>query len=196
MLQQLIDFDRQLFLLLNSAHSPVFDFIMYWLSDRSIWIPMYLGLIYLLYRDNKGGFLQAFLIVLIAVGIADAASVHLFKNVFMRLRPCHQAELEGLVHLVKGKCGGQYGFVSSHAANTFALATSMFLFWKRHRKSLAISLLIWAALVSYSRVYLGVHFPADIAGGALLGAFTAWVVHRICVLIPFFRKSINQYSLT
>ncbi|MFO7755913.1 MAG: phosphatase PAP2 family protein, partial [Bacteroidales bacterium] len=111
-------------------------------------------------------------IIILTVTASDQLSVHAFKEVFQRLRPCHEPELSGLVHTVNNKCGGLYGFVSSHAANSFAVAVlSLGLLRK---KWFTAGILFWAALVSYSRVYLGVHYPGDIIGGALLGTLIAY----------------------
>ena len=98
----------------------------------------------------------------------------------MRLRPCHEPALEGMVHLVNNKCGGKYGFVSSHAANTFGVATLLF-FWVR--KSWFTSLMVlWALLVAYSRIYLGVHYPGDVLFGSLLGLACGWLVYYLFML--------------
>jgi len=92
----------------------------------------------------------------------------------MRLRPCHEPALEGLVHIVNGKCGGKYGFISSHAANTFGIAM-MLLMWVK-RRWFGVILMVWAALVSYSRIYLGVHYPGDVIGGAIWGVLCGWLM--------------------
>lgn len=111
-------------------------------------------------------------IVVLVILCADQFSVHFFKNVFLRYRPCHNLAIADLVHVVDG-CGGKYGFVSSHATNTFGLAVYLGLILKPHIKWMFIALLAWATLVSYSRVYVGVHYPADILGGAILGSLIA-----------------------
>jgi undecaprenyl-diphosphatase len=122
---------------------------------------------------NKVFILLLFFGLLIFLG--DRSSVELFKNVFERLRPSHNPMLNGLVHLVDGK-GGQYGFVSSHATNCFAFATfSIFLLRSKFKLMLPL-LLFWAVLVSYSRIYVGVHYPADLLGGAILGTVVGFFV--------------------
>lgn len=101
--------------------------------------------------------------------IGDRASVEMFKEVFERLRPCHNKRIIFLVHTVDG-CGGQYGFVSSHATNSFSLAFFSSLLLKSKFKWITAVMFLWATLVSYSRIYMGVHFPADILIGAILGS--------------------------
>jgi undecaprenyl-diphosphatase len=167
MLEYLKDLDTRLLLIINGAHSATFDFIMFWLSDKLIWIPMYLFLVWQLYKlYGKKVWLILIFAGMTAV-LSDWGSVQLFKNTIQRLRPCHEPALEGLLHLINGKCGGQYGFVSSHAANTFGVAFFCFgLFTSGRTRYLAKALIVWAALVSFSRIYLGVHYPLDVLAGA------------------------------
>jgi undecaprenyl-diphosphatase len=175
MLAQVIELDTSLFLFLNGLNSPFWDPIMLAFSGNVVWIPLYLFLVYLMIKKHGLKGLLLLVGVAVVVTMGDQLSVHLFKNVFERLRPCHNPEIQDLVHLVNGRCGGKFGFVSSHAANTFGVATFLVV-WFKH-KWLTISLLLWAAVVSYSRIYLGVHYPADILCGALLGAacgLTVW----------------------
>ena len=119
--------------------------------------------------------------VAVLITMSDQASVHLFKETIQRLRPCHQDHIATLVHLVNDHCGGRYGFVSSHASNSFAIAVFTGLFIRR--QYYWIGILFWASLVGYSRIYLGVHFPGDIIGGALLGSLLAYGLYRIMTTI-------------
>lgn len=171
--------DTQLFLFLNGIHSPFFDPIFQWITERFSWIPLYVLLSILLFIKFKWRsiFLAPFIVLVIV--LADQISVNLFKEVFLRLRPCHNPAIADLVHTIDGACGGQYGFVSSHAANTFALAFLVGLIFKKHFSSLIYLMLFWAALVSYSRIYVGVHYPADIICGALLGVFISWAIWKL-----------------
>jgi len=163
--------DQQLFLFLNGFHSPFWDNIMYWISYKFTWVPLYLGtLIYFIYKQKQKSIITIVLLI-VTIVLADQLSVHLFKNVFLRYRPCHNLDIQNLVHLINNHCGGQYGFVSSHAANAFGFATFTSLIIQK--KSITYSLIFWAILVSYSRIYLGVHYPTDLFGGAMLGISTA-----------------------
>lgn len=179
MLDRLIQFDQELFLALNGAHNSFFDFVMYWASDKLIWVPLYLFLLLLVFIKLRWKGIFVIIAVMVLITLSDQISVHLFKDVFKRFRPCHEPLLDGLVHLVNGHCGGKYGFVSSHATNVFAVATFMSLFFRENYRYATLTLMIWASFVAYSRIYLGVHYPGDVLGGAVLGALLGIVVYHI-----------------
>jgi undecaprenyl-diphosphatase len=173
MLEIIKTLDKEVFLAINGAHTGFLDFVMFWASERMIWAPFYAFLIYLLFLHYKK---QAWLLVLMAillVAITDQTSVHFFKEVIHRLRPCHEATLADLVRMPYGHCGGQYGFISSHASNSFALAIFVGYFLSRKIKRFLLVMLIWAALICYSRIYMGVHYPLDVLFGAAWGSLLA-----------------------
>jgi undecaprenyl-diphosphatase len=178
MIEQL---DQKLFLLINSLNSPVWDQVMFAISGKIIWVPLYLAILIWIGVNYKKRFPLILLFIIIAATIADQVSVQLFKNVFHRLRPCHEPSLEGLVHLVNGKCGGLYGFVSSHATNSFNVALLSLLFIRK--RWFTVFILTWASVIGYSRIYLGVHYPGDVICGALLGAFIGWGVYKLYELV-------------
>lgn len=179
MLEILKNLDTQLFVFLNGLNSPFWDQLMWWFSGKFFWIPMYLIIVgYIIYKQKWKAIITLIFIALV-VTLADQISVHGFKEVFQRLRPCHTPELKNMVHLVNNKCGGQYGFVSSHAANTFAVA--LFLKMLIKNKYFSIFIILWAAVVSYSRIYLGVHFPFDVLGGAALGGIIGFLIYHLYV---------------
>jgi undecaprenyl-diphosphatase len=152
---------------------------MYTISGRVIWIPLYLSILIFLGIKYKRKFLIILIFIILAASLADQTSV-LVKNIVHRLRPCQEPSIMGIVHLVKGECGGLYSFVSSHAANTFDVALLSLLFIKKRWYS--TSIVLWAAVISYSRIYLGVHYPGDVICGSLLGAFIGWGVYRLYAL--------------
>ncbi|MGP1362522.1 MAG: phosphatase PAP2 family protein [Bacteroides sp.] len=161
--------DRDLFLFLNGLHTDFLDPLMLFSSGKLTWIPFYLFLLYIVYRRQRWqGLLWYILAIGLVVLLADRLSVVCFKDVFERLRPCHNPSIASLVYLPSGRCGGLYGFVSSHAANVFGITLLSILFVRQ--RWFTFLLLCWALLVCYSRIYLGVHYPGDILCGAILGA--------------------------
>lgn len=179
MIDKLIHFDQEIFLALNGAHNSFFDFVMYWASDKLIWIPLYLFLLILVFIKLRWKGVFVLLAIAALITLSDQASVHLFKDVFKRFRPCHEPLLDGMVHLVKGHCGGKYGFVSSHATNVFAIAIFMSFFFKENYRYSTLTLMLWATFISYSRIYLGVHYLGDVLGGAILGGIIGIIVYKI-----------------
>lgn len=191
MLEQLIDIDTKILLVINQCHAPWADTMMWIISAKTTWIPLYLLLIGLLawkYRQQatatKWQWLQRFPVCVImisvivaAVGLADFISSGILKDWVARPRPSRVPELEGVLHLVNGYKSGQYGFVSSHAANTMACGLLFSLIWRK--KIATIGLMLWVALNCYSRMYLGVHYPLDIIGGLFVGALVAVAAYRV-----------------
>ena len=177
-LDTLNKWDTELFLAINGAHSSFWDTVMWWASDKYIWIPLYALFLYLLWRTYKQKIWVVMLFAALLVFLSDQISVHLFKDVFQRFRPCHEPALDGMVHLVNNKCGGTFGFYSSHASNVFAVAAFVIFLYKRHCPSLYLGILIWVGLVIYSRVYLGVHYPGDVLAGAIAGSILGWAAAR------------------
>jgi undecaprenyl-diphosphatase len=169
------DLDTQFFLWLNSFNSPKFDGIMAWISAKNSWIPLYILIIATIFYFFKKKGLFYILSLIVAVALSDQFASSLLKPLFKRLRPCHEPALQNLIHLV-GNCGGQFGFCSSHAANSFALATLLNLFGGKQWKALPI-MYVWAFVVSYSRIYVGVHYPIDVLVGAFVGIFFANIVY-------------------
>ncbi|HLU84118.1 MAG TPA: phosphatase PAP2 family protein, partial [Vicingaceae bacterium] len=169
------DIDTQLFLFLNGLHTPFFDVLFEYFSGRFFWIPLYALLFVIATLKLKWKMMYFILAVVALIFLSDKISVYWFKEVFMRYRPCHNNDIAHLIHLVDG-CGGKYGFVSSHAANTFALAAFMGIILRKHFPKMLLWMLVWATVVSYSRIYLGVHYPADIAVGGMLGILIGYAV--------------------
>lgn len=178
MLDFLNELDQQIFLFLNSLHTGFFDFLMWWFSDKLIWIPFYLFLLYLLIRKYGWESVAVLLSLAILIALSDQVSGFI-KDAVARYRPSNDPELYEQVRTLNGYFGGNYGFVSSHAANSFALAYFLAKMLKSKASFFTPLLFVWASLVSYSRIYLGVHYPGDIIGGALLGIALAWLIVNI-----------------
>ncbi len=175
MVDWLLHADTWLLLAINGFHAPWADVVMWWVSSKLIWIPLYLFLVYLLWNEFGYQVWRSLLLVLLLIVLTDQGSV-LIKNSVKRPRPTHETGIEKEIHVVKDYRGGAYGFVSSHAANTTGIALFTGLLLRRRNKNLLPALIAWAFLVSYSRIYLGVHYPGDVLGGCLLGAFFGWVL--------------------
>lgn len=175
MLEILIQADREFTLAINGMHAAFLDQIMIFISEKWAWIPLYAFLIYLIFKSFK---IQEFIFLLLGIAmviaLADQTSSAFFKPLVQRLRPCHEPGLIPYLHLPAG-CGGQFGFVSSHAANCFGLA--FFLSSILGKKYMNLNLMfLWAFLISWSRIYLGAHYLGDVLVAGFVGIFWAWLV--------------------
>jgi undecaprenyl-diphosphatase len=177
MLDWLQTIDEKILFLINGQHSLFFDNFMWWVSGKYSWWPFYLLILVFLAVKQKWKAWLALVFLILVITISDQSSVHFFKNVFMRLRPTHNPEIKDLIVLVNDYRGGMYGFISSHASNTFAVAVFLRVMFKEYRLSLI--LLAWAVLVSYSRVYLRVHYPFDVIAGAAWGSLIGWGMYLL-----------------
>jgi undecaprenyl-diphosphatase len=153
---------------------------MYAFSARLTWIPLYIAVLYIVIKQWKKDAIWIAISFVACVLIADQISSSVIKVIVQRPRPSHAIELQGLVHLVNNSRGGKFGFVSSHAANTIGFALLSSLLFKS--RFYAVIIFSWAILTAYSRIYLGVHYPFDILGGAVVGVFSAlfcfWLLQR------------------
>ena len=186
MLEILNQLDQELLLFLNGFHSPFFDTFMYLISGKLVWAVLYLSILVHIYRTYgwKTG-LYLLVAIILVITCCDQMASGILKPTFQRFRPSRSPELENLVHTVNGYRGGKYGFASSHAANVFGLATFCSLLF-RNRK-LSLFLFSWAALVSYSRIYLGVHYPGDIIVGTAIGLFFGYIIYKILPRFKFIK---------
>lgn len=179
----MIDFfdgiDTQLLLFLNGANNAFFDEFFWLVTGKFAWIPMICVLLYSTFRKDWKMGAVVILGVALTIALCDQVSSGIIKDAVCRLRPTRDPEIGGIVHIVNGYRGGQYGFVSSHAANSFGVAVFLAMLFRR--RAFTWTIMLWAAVLSYSRIYLGVHYPGDIICGGLLGAALGAAVYCIYV---------------
>ncbi len=170
-MEEIILEDKQAMIFLNNLGSSTFDPFWILVSEKWFWIPLYIIFLYFLYKNfNKKSLFYILLFVALGITASDQIA-NIFKFGFERLRPCHDPSLEGLLREVK--CGGKFGFYSAHSSNSFFVATYLTMLLGKKIKQLPYFLFVWAAIVAYSRVYLGMHFPGDIIVGAIMGILLA-----------------------
>lgn len=180
-----MNIDTYILLWINGHHTEWLDQLMWWVSQSVTWIPLYIVLVGLIiYRYRSWKIVMAILLAFaLAVGLSDFISSGILKPLVERLRPTHEPSLAPFLHIVNGYKGGMYGFCSSHAANTLACAL-LFMFVYKNKITTSI-LIVWVAINSYSRIYLGVHYPTDIMAGWIIGCATAVLAYA---LLGFLQK--------
>lgn len=179
-MESLIELDRSLLLALNGSDSAFLDNFMWMVSMTWPWIPLAVAFLMLVVHNSSRR--QALMLIgffLLSILLADQVSSSIVKPLVARPRPTHDPVIAEMVDVVNGYRGGLYGFFSSHAANTFAIAS--FVTLTVRNRFLSISLYVWALLSSYSRIYLGVHFPGDILCGMLFGSFVGWACYAMYI---------------
>ena len=196
MIEEILKLDSQLFIFLNNLGSPTFDNFWIYLSYKESNILFYLALlIFYFFSESKkiklSEVFYSLLFIAIMIAIADQTA-NLFKDSFQRLRPCYNESLISFVRLVNESCGGKYGFFSAHASNSFSLAVFFGLLFKNKFRFIIYMTLFYAFLISFSRIYLGVHFPLDIFFGGVYGIITGLVIFRIYENRLNFFKFLNK----
>ena len=195
MIEEILKLDSKLFLFLNNLGTPKFDTFWISLSMIEANILMYLFLIFLLFyiQKTRPKFLYIFylfFVIALMITITDQGA-NIFKDSFQRLRPCYDESIKDSLRLVKENCGGKYGFFSAHASNSFSLAIFFGLLFKNRMRYIIIITMIYALLISYSRIYLGVHFPIDIIVGSSFGICVGIIMYSFVYLkfLKFFNKT-------
>ena len=180
----LLQFDENFFHLVNSGcQNGFFDWLMPLLRNKYIWIPLYLFIVSFLLLNFKLKGLYLCIALVLTVGVADSTSSQLLKKNMQRLRPCKVLEPYKSMHLLV-PCGSGFSFPSSHAANHFAIATFLVLFLGKIFRWIKIPLLLWAGIISFAQVYVGVHFPLDVIAGAALGILIGWGAFLVLSHLP------------
>ena len=200
MIEQIVQWDKELLVALNGSSSLFLDGLMMTITETTTWIPLFICLLYAVVRNNTWRS-SLFIIIMVAllVTLADQFSSGFCKPYFHRLRPSQSPDLAAVIDLVNDYRGGLYGFISSHASNTFSVSVFFMLLFRSKKVSMILP--IWPCLASYSRMYLGVHYPLDIAAGTLWGILCGvmvyglyrWLARRFC---PSARVKSSAYTVT
>jgi undecaprenyl-diphosphatase len=180
MMEEIIHLDKQLLLLLNGSESLFLDYVVLTLTNAKTWIPLYLALFYVLWKTYRNNWCEILLILAAAglcVVLAGTVDDTIVKPLVARWRPTHDPEIGHLVDVANGSRGGNYGFFSAHAANTFSIAL-FFSLLMRHRLFVCF-MVAWSLVNCWTRIYLGVHYPGDITVGLLWGALVGYGVYRL-----------------
>ena len=195
MIEEILKLDSKLFLYLNNLGTSKFDIFWISLSKIEANILMYLFLILLFFyiqkiRPKLIFIFYLFLIIALMIAITDQGA-NIFKDSFQRLRPCYNESIIDSLRLVKENCGGKYGFFSAHASNSFSLAIFFGLLFINRIRYIIMITIVYASLISYSRIYLGVHYPIDIFFGGFFGIFVGFVIYSFVYLkfLKFFDKT-------
>lgn len=196
MLESLQSIDSEIFLALNGLHADWLDGIMKGISGKWIWVPFYIVLLCLIWRRNRRLYpgncvsrtVLGLVCIALAIALADQLCSSVLRPIFCRPRPANaDSPICELVHIVDNYRGGHYGFPSCHAANSFALAAFVALFFRT--RMAVFGMFGWSVLLCYSRIYLGVHYPGDLLVGAIVGSsiggFCYWLYARMCCLKIF-----------
>ena len=169
-LQTLDRFDHWLFQKVNGQWTnPLFDFILPFLREQNFWMPLYLFVFVFVALNFKPNWWWWIILFLCTVALTDMIGTHLFKNVFQRPRPCNDPWFSSSVRLLLKECAGSYSFISNHAANHFGLATFFYFTLRQYSPRWVWLAWVWAFAISYSQIYVGVHYPLDVVVGALVG---------------------------
>ncbi len=191
-IENLLPFERDLFFAMNGSDSIFLDNLMWTISGRFVWIPVFLFILFLFfYRSNRKEAILVTIFFILLFVVTDQVSSAFFKPFFERFRPTHHPDFSNLVDIVNGYRGGRFGFISGHATNSFGVAVFLSLVFKN--RLVTITTLLWAAINSYTRIYLGVHFISDIVAGMVVGSLLALFVYLIYKVL---RKAIINPSTT
>jgi undecaprenyl-diphosphatase len=188
MLELLDQLDKALFLILNGGHGVCSDYFWQLVTETYTWLPLYIFLVSMFVVRFKKDSIWVILAAVAVVAVCDQLTASFMKPFFGRLRPCHDPAIASYVHVVQ-QCGGRFGFASSHAANTFGIATFSALVL-RYQSGWWKTGYFWAALVAYSRIKVGVHYPGDILAGAAVGGLIGWFIYRILDTV-YFRATVK-----
>ncbi|MGB5554637.1 MAG: phosphatase PAP2 family protein [Flavobacteriaceae bacterium] len=181
MLEEIIGYDKELFLFLNNLGNPTWDGFWLFVTNKFSSIPLYLILIILTYRQFGLKKTLTICLTVILLVVMTNELTDFFKYGVQRLRPCFDPEVNTVMRLVKDTCGGKFGYFSAHAANSFAIAFFFSKVLDKKFRYLGVFLIVWAFLMAYSRIYIGVHFPLDVISGGLIGILLSWIALKLYI---------------
>ena len=189
MIDQLLHYDKELFLFLNGLGNVPWDGFWMAYTTKFNWVPFYAILLYLIFKNlDKKTFISSLFVITLMIVFTDQTT-NLFKDGFERLRPCYDEDIKGLMRLVRDTCGGKFGYFSGHASNSMAVAVFAGLVLRNKYRYFVFLMLFWAALMAYSRIYIGVHFPFDAISGMIFGAFSGFIFYK---LIKYLQKKFTS----
>ncbi|MCL6294647.1 phosphatase PAP2 family protein [Jejuia spongiicola] len=186
MIDQLLEYDTELFLFLNNLGSTTWDTLWLIITDKLTFIPLYALLLFLLYKKFGAKSLIIFVVVVALMITFTDQITNVFKRGFERPRPCGEDGLIDQMRFIAVRCG-KYGFFSGHSSNSMAAAVFAGLMLKPYYKHLIFILLFWSAIVAYSRIYVGVHYPLDIVCGLTFGAISGFIFYKLA------KNLLNRY---
>ncbi len=189
MLEELVRIDKEVFLFLNNLGSSEWDGFWMFLTNKWSAIPLYVLLLILSYKQYGTKKMTYLVITVVLLITASDQLSNFFKDGVQRLRPCYDPEINQLMRLVKGFCGGKFGYFSAHASNTTALAVFFTVLFRQSYKYMGFFLIVWASFVSYSRIYIGVHFPLDVLTGMGVGLLFGWLFAKLYIF------AIHKYAV-
>lgn len=191
MLETITRLDTSLLLYLNGHHNAFFDQVMWLASAKFTWIPLYALFLWMLYREYPKKYWLVLITIALMILVSDQIC-NLFKESVLRYRPSHDPALQQMIHIVNGYTGGVYGFYSGHATNSFAVALFVINLLRGHRRVIIPVALAYALLVSYSRIYLGVHYPLDVITGIIAGTLIGWGAAKAYLAVSKQHTSISS----
>lgn len=182
MIEQLLEYDKSLFLFLNNLGSPTWDNLWLTITYKFTFIPLYALLLYLLYKKYGLKSLMILVVVIALMITFTDQMTNVFKRTFERPRPCGEDALIDHMRFIAVRCG-KYGFFSGHSSNSMAVALFAGLMLKPFYKNLIFILMFWSVIVGYSRIYVGVHYPLDIICGFTFGAFSGFLFYKLATYL-------------
>ena len=188
MLEQLLQYDKELFLFLNNLGSTTWDNVWLVITNKWSFVPMYVVLLVFIHKKlGMKSMWMAVLVIVLMIAFTDQIT-NLFKHTFQRPRPCREEALQELMRYIAPRCG-RYGFFSGHSSNSMAAAVFAGLLLRPFYKNLIFILLLWSAIVAYSRIYVGVHYPLDIVCGLTFGALSGFMFYKLLLFLK--KKYLN-----